>query len=78
MTELLEQVITKLKTLPATEQNAIASMILKELKLAEDLDTIEAIAPLEPFKTYDLPTPYDSFGAGAILMAALQQADVNH
>ena len=78
MTELLEQVITKLKTLPATEQDAIASMILKKLKLAEDLDTIENIAPLEPFKTYDLPTPYDSFGAGAILMAALQQTDVTH
>ena len=32
MTELLEQVITKLKTLPATEQDAIASMILEELE----------------------------------------------
>ena len=32
MTELLKQVITKLKTLPATEQDAIASMILEELE----------------------------------------------
>lgn len=32
MTELLEQVITKLKTLPATEQDAIASLILEELE----------------------------------------------
>jgi hypothetical protein len=32
---------------------------------------------LEPFKTYDLPTPYDSFGAGAVLMAALNQSDAS-
>jgi hypothetical protein len=75
---LVEQVITKLKTLPATEQDAIASVILKELELAENLNAIEDIAPLESFKTYDLPTPYNSFGAGAILMAALQQKDGNH
>ena len=40
--------------------------------LAEDLDTVEDISPLEPFKTYDLPTPYNSFGAGAVLMEAMQ------
>ena len=78
MTELLEQAITKLKTLPPIEQDAIASIILKKLELAENLDAINHIDPLEPFKTYDLPTPYHSFGAGAILMAALQQTDVNH
>ena len=39
--------------------------------LAEDLDTADNITPLEPFKTYELPTPYDSFGAGAILMQTL-------
>jgi hypothetical protein len=32
MTELLEQAITKLKTLPPNEQDAIASMILEELE----------------------------------------------
>nr|MBA3923406.1 hypothetical protein [Nostocaceae cyanobacterium] len=39
--------------------------------LAEDFDMAEDISPLEPFKTYDLPTPYDSFGAGAVLMEVL-------
>jgi hypothetical protein len=43
--------------------------------LAEDLDTVEDISPLEPFKTYDVPTPYNSFGAGAVLMDALQKKD---
>lgn len=45
--------------------------------LAEDLEIAEDISPLEPFKTYDLPTPYDCFGAGAILMEALKQSDTD-
>ena len=32
MTELLEQAIAKLKTLPAKEQDAIAAMVLEELE----------------------------------------------
>ena len=32
MTELLEQAIARLKTLPANEQNAIAAIILAELE----------------------------------------------
>ena len=32
MTELLEQVIAKLKTLPASEQDAMAALILEELE----------------------------------------------
>lgn len=32
MTELLEQAIAKLKTLPVDQQDAIASMILEELE----------------------------------------------
>ncbi|MFK0730496.1 MAG: hypothetical protein ACFKPT_07695 [Gloeotrichia echinulata GP01] len=55
---------------------------LEKLKLirilVEDLDTVEDISPLEPFKTYDLPTPYNSFGAGTVLMEALKQQDSSH
>lgn len=36
MTELLEKAITKLKTLPPSEQDAIAAMILEELEELED------------------------------------------
>jgi hypothetical protein len=43
--------------------------------LAEDLEAAEDISPLEPFQTYDLPTPYNSFGAGAVLMQALESAN---
>ncbi|MEH2111569.1 hypothetical protein [Nostoc sp.] len=45
--------------------------------LAEGLDT-EDISPLEPFKTYDLPTPYNSFGAGAVMMEALKSRFFSH
>jgi hypothetical protein len=37
----------------------------------------QEIAPLEPFKTYDLPTPYDCYGAGAVLMDAFKQSDAS-
>lgn len=42
MTELLERAIAKLKTLPASEQDAIASMILEELQ--DDLKWDRAFA----------------------------------
>ncbi|NEO56295.1 MAG: hypothetical protein F6K54_26355 [Okeania sp. SIO3B5] len=45
--------------------------------LAEELEASEHIAPLEPFKTYNLPTPYNSFGAGETLMKALTEDNIN-
>jgi hypothetical protein len=49
---------------------------LEKLKLirilAEDLDADEDISPLEPYKTYYLPTPYDCFGSGTVLMEELK------
>ncbi len=42
MTELLERAITRLKTLPASEQDVIASMILEELE--DDLRWDEAFS----------------------------------
>lgn len=56
--------------------------VIEKLKLirilVEDLEMAEDISPLEPLKTYDLPTPYNSFGAGAVLMEALKQPDAGH
>ncbi|MFM9268387.1 hypothetical protein [Tychonema sp. BBK16] len=37
----------------------------------------EDIFPLEPYKIYYLPTPYDTFGAGAALMQAMNLANQN-
>ena len=68
-------------TLADVLPNARKLSAIEKLKLirilAEDLDTAENIAPLEPFKTYELPTPYDSFGAGKILMETLKKDKEN-
>ena len=68
-------------TLADVLPNARKLSAIEKLKLirilAEDLDAAENIAPLEPFKTYDFPTPYDNYGAGAILMQTLNKDTEN-
>jgi hypothetical protein len=67
MTELLEKVIAKLKTLPAKEQDAIAKMILAEIEdeirwdeaFASSQDSLaqlaaEALAEYQAGKTQEL------------------------
>jgi len=66
--------MTLAEILPAARRLSAMEKLKLIRILAEDLDMAENISPLEPFKTYDLPTPYDSFGAGAILMEALKQS----
>jgi len=68
----LAEVLPTIRKLTAPEKLKLIRI------LAEDLDTAEDIQPLEPFKTYELPTPYDNFGVGAILMEALKQSNVSH
>ncbi len=67
--------MTLTELLPVVRQLSASDKLKLIRILAEELDTAEDISPLEPFKTYDLPTPYDSFGAGAVLMEALKLAD---
>jgi len=43
--------------------------------LAEELESSKNIFPLEEGRTYDLPTPYNSFGAAEILMNTLKSSD---
>jgi hypothetical protein len=64
--------MTLTEMLPAVRQLSIMEKLKLIRILAEDLETAEDISPLEPFKTYDLPTPYNSFGAGTTLMQALE------
>lgn len=45
--------------------------------LSEELEASQDIAPLESFKTYNLPTPYNSFGAGEILIEALSEDNLD-
>ena len=68
----LAEVLPSARLLSATEKLKLIRI------LAEDLDIAEDISPLEPFKTYDLPTPYDSFGAGAVLMETFKKSIPSH
>ncbi|NES19618.1 MAG: hypothetical protein F6K41_11985 [Symploca sp. SIO3E6] len=63
--------MTLSEVLPSVRQLSIVEKLKLIRILAEDLEAAEDISPLEPFKNYDLPTPYNSFGAGAILMQSL-------
>ena len=63
------------EVLPIIRQLSIVDKLRLIRILAEELEAAEDISPLEPFKTYDLPTPYNSFGAGAMLMQTLESAE---
>lgn len=65
--------MTLAEVLPAIRQLSIAEKLKLLRILAEDLEKAQEISPLEPLKTYDLPTPYDNFGAGLVLMKPLEQ-----
>ena len=57
--------------LPSIRQLTVPEKLKLIRILAEDLDTDEDISPLEHYKVYDLPTPYNSFGAAQELAKAL-------
>ncbi|MDZ8056248.1 MAG: hypothetical protein RMX68_012905 [Aulosira sp. ZfuVER01] len=67
--------MTLTELLPAIQQLSAKEKLKLIRILAEELDTNEDISPLEPYKTYDLPTPYDNFGVGEVLMEAMAQAE---
>jgi len=68
-------VVTLAEMLPAESQLSATEKLKLIRILVEDLDIAEDVLPLEPFKIYDLPTPHNSFGAGAVLMKALSHLD---
>ena len=62
----LSEILPSVRQLSTTEKLKLIRILAEYLEAAED------ISPLEPFKTYNLPTPYHSYGAGAILMQAAE------
>ncbi len=67
----LAEVLPAARRLSATEKLKLIRILAEDLEMAED------IALLELFKTYDLPTPYNCFGAGTVLMEAFKRSDVS-
>jgi len=64
----LTELLPSIRQLPAFEKMRLIRI------LAEELDTDEDIFPLQPNKIYYLPTPYNSFGVGRLLMTAMAES----
>lgn len=69
--------MTLIEILPAIRQLPTLDKIRLIRILAEELNTVEDIFPLEPYKIYYLPTPYNAFGAGKALMDAMKTAETD-
>ena len=65
----LADLLPTLRQLPESEKLELVRL------LAADLCGGMNISPFEPFKTYHLPTPYNAFGAGSILMQAMEATE---
>ncbi|HIK33363.1 MAG TPA: hypothetical protein IGS17_15895 [Oscillatoriales cyanobacterium M59_W2019_021] len=65
--------MTLTELLPAIRKLSLPDRLQLFRLLAEEFDLQEDIAPLKPFKVYYLSTPYNSFGAGTILMQVLNE-----
>jgi hypothetical protein len=63
--------MTLAEVLPAVRQLTAPEKLKLIRLLAEDLDRDEANSPFERGKVYNLPTPYDSYGAAQALADAL-------
>ena len=64
----LTRIIPVVRMLPALDKLRLIRI------LAEELEVTQEIFPFEAGKTYDLPTPYNSFGAATILAKAMAAA----
>jgi hypothetical protein len=72
-----KKMITLNGVLPAVRRLSSVDKLRLIRILAEELDQNEYIFPFEPDKIYELPTPYNIFGAGEILMDTLKQSNTD-
>lgn len=66
---MLANLLPAVQQLPASEKLKLLRILASELHDGQD------ISPFEPFKTYSLFTPYDTFGAGAMLMQSMPKTE---
>ena len=69
--------MTLTEVLPVVWQLPVFEKLQSIPILAAEVDIIEDISPLKPHHVYYLPTPYNMFGAGRVLMDALSKAELN-
>ena len=65
----LTELLPTIRKLSAMDKRELIRILMAEEDISQN------IFPLEPYKTYYLPTPYDAFGAGAALMQAMNVAN---
>ncbi|MBP0022069.1 MAG: hypothetical protein J7647_31505 [Cyanobacteria bacterium SBLK] len=65
--------MTLIEILPAVQQLSKVEKLKLIRMLTDELNAENALAPLETGKTYHLPTPYNCFGAGSILIDVMQK-----
>ena len=75
-TEALEQPMTLTEIVPAVRMLPAFDKLRLIRILAEELESAKEIFPFESGKTYYLPTPYNSYGAAAILAEAMAAQQV--
>ena len=66
---MLANLLPAVQQLPASDKLELLRILLSELYDGQD------ISPFEPFKTYTLSTPYNTFGAGAMLMQSMPKTE---
>lgn len=67
----LTELLPTIRQLSAIDKRELIRILMAEENIGED------ISPLEPYKIYYLPTPYEAFGAGAALMQAMKLDNSN-
>lgn len=72
-----QKVITLNGVLPIVRQLPSVDKLKLIRILVEELDKNECIFPFESNKVYDLPTPYNTFGAAEVLMNTLKKKDTD-
>lgn len=65
----LTELLPTIRKLSAMDKRELIRILMTEEDISEN------IFPLKPYKTYYLQTPYDTFGAGAALMQAMNVAN---
>ena len=70
-TKVSEQTMTLTEIVPAVRMLPALDKLRLIRILAEELEGDKEIFPFESGKTYYLPTPYDSYGAAAVLAEAM-------
>ena len=69
------EIITRTGILPTVRQLPSTDKLRLIRILAEELESNKDIFPFEEGRTYCLLTPYDTFGAGEILIKTLKTPD---